>query len=84
MVDIVRIGRNWQRADVQGRRHAGRNRETGAEIIMSRLRVSSAEDVVVLDPRNIDGAKEGRRQESDRGKTDDGPNFAVSLENRLA
>jgi hypothetical protein len=84
MVNVICVRRNRQRAVVVGGGDSRGDRQAGAKVVPGRLRVSGTERIVILDPRNVDGVKEGRGQKADRGKTDCDPDFAVAFEKRLA
>src|SRR2546423_1377384 len=76
-MNIVGGRRNRERSDVKCSRHPGRNRKTRPEIIAGRLGISRAEDIVFLQPRNVDRVEERRGQKPERGQKKDEPNLAL-------
>ena len=83
-MNVISVSRYRERPEIKRSGHTACDSKACPEIVVRCLRIERAVEVVLFHPRHVDGVKERRREESDRGKTDDGPNFAVSLENRLA
>jgi hypothetical protein len=77
-MNIVGGRRNRERSDVKGGRHARGNRKARPEIIAGRLGVSRAEDIIFLDPRNVDRVEERRGQKPERGQENGEPNLAIA------
>ena len=83
-MNVIGVGWDRKRPEIKRRGHTARHGEAGSEIVMRRLRIERAVEVVFFHPRHVDREKQRRGEKRDRDKTDDGPNFAVSFENGLA
>ena len=83
-MNVISVSRDRERPEKKRSGHTACDSKACPEIVMGRLRIERAVEVVLFDPRQLDRVKERRGEEPNRGETDDGPNFAVSLENRSA
>ena len=84
MMNVISVRRNGQRTNVERRRHTGSDSEPGAEIVSGGLCVGGAENIVFLDPRNLEGVEERNDKETGRDESDGDPEFGVAREKGLA